>query len=185
MKTYIDLLPEKKREELRNGNLVRRIIWQEIGLAFPVVLLAAYLIAVNLVLNIQLKSEEDISSREVATPGQVEISGYEKRFEEINRKIGTINKISSKHLNWNVALRKLVELVPGHVYLKSVETRDYHVSILGWAKERQDFLDFQNSLTGSDCFENIKDPLSNLVSKNNLDFTLEFDVKKECLAKYE
>ncbi len=185
MKTYLDLLPENKRNELRNSNLVRRIVWQEAGLAFPVILLTVYLISMNLALGIQLEAEDKISSRENSTPSQIEIAGYESRFDKVNRTVGLNNRVSAKHINWNSVTQKLIELVPERVYLKSLETRDYRIAILGWARERQDFLDFQRALGDSDCFKNIVDPLSNLVSRKNLDFTLEFEVKRECLLRYE
>lgn len=185
MKTYLDLLPENKRREMRDSNLTRRIIWQEIGLAFPVMLLIIYLAAANYALDIRLMSEEDISNREKTSVGQIEIAGHENHFEEINRKTGLLDLIDSRHFNWNVVLQKIAQQVPEKVYLKSLATVNYTVSVMGWAEQRQDFLNFQKALGESECFENIQDPLSNLVSRRDLDFTLEFDVKKECLQRHE
>ncbi|KKT94343.1 MAG: hypothetical protein UW95_C0016G0016 [Parcubacteria group bacterium GW2011_GWC1_45_14] len=94
-----------------------------------------------------------------------------------------INEFQKKHLYWSGALDIFLGTVPEGVYLRDFSTKNYQILLIGKAKEREILIDFQDRITKSGCFENINVPLSNLVEKSDIDFQMDFVVKKECLME--
>lgn len=181
MKTYIDLLPESKRKEIQKEKRIRTIIGQEIGLAFPVVLFVMVLLVINFVLKIQTESSEAIYQNEQSLTGYQELKLYEDKFKGANVQLALIAKIQDSHLAWVGVLTKLSQLFPDGVYINQLATKEYHLILAGKAQKREDLLKFQDAIATSECFANINAPLSNLVSKESIDFQIDFDIKKECL----
>jgi Tfp pilus assembly protein PilN len=181
MKTYIDLLPESKREEIQKEKRFRTIIGQEIGLAFPVVLFVVILLVINIVLKIQAEGVETAYQNEQTLTGHQELKVYDDKFKEANTRLDLVSKIQDSHLEWVEVLTKLSQLFPDGVYVNGIATKDYRMFLIGKAQKREYLLKFQESISTSECFANINAPLSNLVSRENIDFQIDFDIKKECL----
>lgn len=185
MKIYLDLLPAWRRAEIKRKDLVRKLFWQEVALFLPVVFLVVFMYSLGAILDLKIKSEELMSAAIEQDQRQVKLNSFEETFQSENSKIDQIEAIHSRHLQWNGAVAKITGLVPQGVQIKGLATKDYQFTLLGWARDRQELLDFQQAITDSGCFENVQSPLSNLVSKENLDFTLNFTIKPDCLKKNE
>jgi len=181
MRTYINLLPEGKREEIQKEKNFRTIIGQEIGLTFPIVFLVVLLLVMNFVLKIQTESADAIFQNNQSLKGVRELKVYEDKFKEVNTKLTLVSKMQDSHLEWVGALTKLSHLFPEGVYLNGIATKEYRLFLIGKAQKREDLLKLQDSISASECFANLNAPLSNLVSKKDIDFQIDFDVKKECL----
>lgn len=183
MKTYIDLLPEGKKNEIQGDRAFRTIVWQEISVVFLMCFFLVILVMINFALDIQLKGVESAFQGEQALKGHQEIKSYEDKFREMNTRLVLTAKIQSSHLEWVPVLTKLSQLFPDGVYLNGIATRDYRISLLGKAQKREDLTKFLDAIKGSDCFVNLNSPLSNLVSREDIDFQIDFDIKKECLKE--
>lgn len=181
MKTYINLLPEGKKEEIESERKIRTIISQEIGFSFAVVFFVVILFLINFILKIQVESTEVVYQKEQSLSGYQEIRVYEDKFRVANSKIASVSKVQDSHLEWVGVLTKLSQLFPGGVSVNGIATKEYRLFLLGKAQKREDLLKFQEAINASDCFANINAPLSNLVSKENIDFQIDVDIKKECL----
>ncbi|TAK96794.1 hypothetical protein EPO05_00910 [Patescibacteria group bacterium] len=181
MRTYIDLLPEQKKTEISRSKTVRMIVAQEFGLAFPVFLLVVILFSVQLILKIQNESLEAIYNEEQSQGGYQELRRFEEKFKEINSKIDLVSKIQQNHLDWSGALVKLSQLTPDGITVTGLITKEYRIFLVGKAKARDDLLDFEQTLNDSDCFTEVNMPLSNLVSKSDVDFQFDFKVKEACI----
>jgi len=65
--------------------------------------------------------------------------------------------------------------------MKKIETSDYSVLLTGKAKSRDDLITFKENLEKEECFSNVNLPLSNLVAQKDVEFQIDFSIKKECL----
>lgn len=181
MKEYINLLPDQKKEEIREEKRFRVIIGEESSFLFPVVLLIAILFAIQLILGIQGEGIGRAFENNQSQEKYQELKKYEDKFQALNAKIALISKVQGQHLEWAGALVKLSQSVPEEIYITGVATKDYRLFLIGRAKTRDRLLEFQGMLNNSECFAGVNMPLSNLVSKDNVDFQMDFEIKKTCL----
>jgi hypothetical protein len=49
------------------------------------------------------------------------------------------------------------------------------------ANNRDNLIQFKDNLEKESCFSEINLPLSNLVEKENVEFQIDFNIKKDCL----
>lgn len=183
MKIYLDLLPEERKEEIKRKKLFFQVIRQEMLFTIPVLFFVFILVLVNLLLKTKIEGLDSVFSRGSTQREYVEIKKYEDKFNEINAKTSNILKIQNNHLNWLGFFYKLDKIVPENIYLSDLSTNNYQISLIGRAKTRDDFLKFQDKIKTEDCFSDVNVPLSNLVSKENVDFQIDFKIKDNCLKE--
>ena len=183
MKIYLDLLPEEKKEEIKTKRKFLKVIYNEFLFSIPI--FAFFLILMTINFSLELKTKElGVSVNSNSSQKEYkELEGYEDKFNQINLKISNISKIQSSHLNWLGIFYKISNNIPDNVYVSDLITSDYQVSLAGKAKTRDDFLKMQDKIKSDSCFLNVNAPLSSLVSKENVEFQINFDVKKNCLGK--
>lgn len=183
MKIYLDLLPEEKKKKIKKNKMFLEIIFQEIVFSLPVFFLILILLAISF-------NQTFITQRAEINFGMInsrkeykDLKTYEDKFNEMDEKISDLSKIQKNHLNWMGVFSKLEKAVPGNVYISDLATDNYQVSLAGKAKSREDFLKFQENLKSEECFLNASVPLSSLVSKENVEFQVDFEIKEDCLKK--
>ncbi len=181
MDVYLDLLPEGKKEEIKKKKSFRLIIRQEIRLFIPLTLFVIVLLAVNFNLALQLSGLEKLYALEQSQKEYQELRSYEDKFRETNSSVLLAAALQSGHLRWSPVLKKISEAVPEGVNLKKLAAEDRTVSISGAAKTREEFLSFEEKIKASDCFSEVNVPLSNLTSKENAVFQIDFKVNDNCL----
>lgn len=181
MKIYLDLLPEERKKEIKKNKLFGTVIRQESRLLIPLAVFIAVLIAINIILEIQAEGMEKAYSLKQSQEKYIELKTYEGKFKEINMKIANASGLQEGHLYWSEVLYELSTSVPDDVYVVDLSTKDYQIFLTGKAKNRDNLLDFQGRLESSGCFDKINVPLSNLVSKENVSFQMDFEIKKDCL----
>ncbi len=79
------------------------------------------------------------------------------------------------------SLSLLQELAPKGVVIVELLTKDYTVSISGQAGTRDQFLEFESALKGAECVSDVRVPISNLFSQKEIEFQVDFKLKRECL----
>jgi Tfp pilus assembly protein PilN len=181
MKIYLDLLPEEKKKEIRKRKLFLKIIREEILFSVPIFAFFAILATINFSLAIKSQATENSFNSGNSQKEYQELKSYEKKFSDINSKLPNIYKIQKSHLNWLGVFYKISDVTPKNVYISDLTTSDYKISLAGKAKTREDFLAFQANVKSNDCFSDVNVPLSSLVSKENVEFQIDFSVKVDCL----
>lgn len=181
MRIYLDLLPNERKEELKNKKKFHSAIRQEFLFIVPFVVGVVFLFGINMILNIQLEGFDTINNYEKSQQDSQDLEKYEKKFKEINAQIKTFNDIHGKHVSWSGVLEKFNGLVTENIALNAFSTKDYRIFISGKAKTREGLLTFKEKIESSDCFINVSLPLDVLAIKENVDFQIDFSVKKECL----
>ncbi len=183
MKIKINLLPQNKKEEIARVSLFHAILGWELTILFIMSLVIVFLFGVDhlLKLNLQLVSESKDSAFSNAQYETVKY--YENKFSEINSKLSKISGITRGQIYWSELFLKLNGAAPDNIEISGLSTNNFSVSLAGEAKTRDDLLLFEDNLSKNDCFENINLPLSNLVSKDNVVFQMDLEIKEACVKK--
>lgn len=180
MKIFLNLLPEEKKLEIRKNKKFRLIIWQGFILTFICVFFVSLLFCTNLVLGVRLKSWESISNLEKEQGNYQELQKYEDEFRGINKKIARLALLEKNGLHWSNIIYKLDAVLTENITLSTLSTEDLHVSLIGKARTRDDLLVLKDNIEKSDCFSETVVPLSDLVSKEDVEFQIDFAVDENC-----
>jgi Tfp pilus assembly protein PilN len=181
MKKYIDLLPESRKKEIKDKRQFVMIVWQGVAFLFPALVFVSILVSIFAILGIERRSLEKIYSVEDSREEFRELEKYENAFDEANRRADLLEKIQKNHLRWSGVLTKIAQIMPESVYVSDISTKDYSISVKGKARLREDLLNFEKAIGESDCFYGFNNPLSNLVSKEDVAFQVGFMVKEKCV----
>lgn len=181
MKVYLNLLPEEKKEEIKRKKTFLKVFRNELVFSVPIFAFFVILATISFSLRERAKEIERVYGMDNSQREYKELENYENSFGEINGKINDISKLQKGHNNWGNIFYKLNNIVPEDVYLSDFVTTDYKISIAGKAKTREDFLKFQEKIKNEECFSDVEVPLSNLVSKEDVGFQINFKIKKDCL----
>lgn len=184
MKIKLNLIPPGKREEIEKAKKLRTAIKWELELASVLAIFLAMLFSINYILQINLSMAENNAGLNRQDVEKIkEISRFDFDIRKINLKMSEILKIQSGQLYWTNFFEKLHRAVPFEVIVSSIVTDNYKVTISGKARDRDILVAFKEGLEKDDCFSDVNLPLSNLVARENADFTLSLIIKKECLKK--
>jgi len=183
MKIYLDLLPPEKKEEMKKKKMFFKIVYYELLFFVPLAASILILVTINLALGIRIQGMNESINSVNSYKEYEELKTYESKFSEINAKTSNIFKMQKEHLNWLEMFYILNDKIPDNVYLSDLTTIDYQVSAIGKAKTREDLLKFQDNIKSESCFSNVVVPLSSLVSKENVEFQIDFEIKEKCLKK--
>jgi len=183
MQIKLNLIPNYKRKEIEQSRLFGFILKLGLELFVLAFFVVIAVVSFQFILKLNFKlAEEDINID--SQKGKFEkIKQYDNEFLGINEQLGEIDKIQKEQLYWSFFLDKISQLVPGKITLNGIITKDYKIILSGIAENRDVLIEFKDNLNGEECFDNIDLPLSNLVSKNNVDFQMEFNLKEECIKK--
>jgi Tfp pilus assembly protein PilN len=181
MRVNLNLLPESKKEETEKKKRLKIILRQGFLLFSIIVFLAVILANMYLVLQIQLKSIEDLSSQEQDLTSMVELKKYENKFKDTNSRISLLGQIEKSKVYWSHLFTILSQTAPDNITISNLATRDFSVMLSGKAQSRDDLIKFKDNLSNDNCLTDVNVPLSNLVVKENVDFQIDLKIKKECL----
>jgi hypothetical protein len=181
MKIGINLLPPNKKEEILTARRFRTVLGWEVIILFMAVAFFGFIFGINYLLsfNLQLVAE---SNDNKSNGAQYEtIKHYENKFFEINSKIYKISSINSGQIYWSQIFMKLNDAVPDNVEISGMSTKNFLMYLAGKAKTREDLLLFKDNLSREVCFQNVNLPLSDLVSKKDIAFQIDLEIKEDCV----
>jgi Tfp pilus assembly protein PilN len=184
MKILLNLLQEEKRKDIQKRFYLRFFLWQIfLALAletFYLVILAS----IYFTLDFQLQGLESIGQQyDTAHSEQQTLDMYRKKFKETNMLAETAGKIERQHFSFAQIFFLLDAVLPESVLIDRLTTKEYTVLLAGRAATRDDLLSFESRLKMSECVKNVNVPLANLFSQENVDFQMDFEMRKECLQK--
>lgn len=124
------------------------------------------------------KDFNDIVSE--ATLIQKQIQGSNEKIVAINDKLAELEKIQNQFIPWSNIFVYLLKNIPPNIrldfigaqpeFVKKSDPEKWTVIMKGAAKNREDFLFFQNQVKKLPLFEKIETPVSNLTKKTDVDF---------------
>ena len=183
MKIYLDLLPEARKKMLRRKKKFRIILEQEFLLLFPLLVFIVILANIFLLLNFKKDSIAQGQLQQGVQGQYQELDGYENDIKDMNKKVDEVSKINDAHLVWSRAITRLEKDVPQGIVINDLSTKDYKILLVGKSATRESLINFKENIQSDDCFQEPNVPLSNLVTKENIEFQMDFSVKEACLIK--
>jgi len=181
MEIKLNLIPEGKKEEIAQSGRLRRILRWETSLVSLLGVFFALILSLNYLLQINL----DVQSSEVES-GQNKaryerISELDDNFKEINAKVSFNESIQRDQLYWTNVFEKLNAAMPDGISVVKMANKNYKFFLAGTADTRDILVAMKASFSQEPCFTDVKLPLSSLVSRENVDFQIEFNIKEECV----
>ena len=107
------------------------------------------------------------------------VENYEQQIKEINTKINEVEKIQAEAVNWSYLLSLLWEQTPKGIFFNKISlNKDKNSLILnGLSDTRENLLVLKSLIEDSGYFKNINFPISNLLKKENVNFTISAEIK--------
>jgi len=177
----INLLADREKQERASEEKLGIIMRAGLSVIFGLILLSAMMFSIQTILAIELKSAQEESQTHSAKSIQ-DIESAENILKDANQISQKVIATSKAVPYWSKILRRLSDDCPDGLKILTIHAEKEHVKISGFAKTREAFLVFQNKL-GESGFKNLASPVSNLVSPENLNFTVEFDIDKNYLSQ--
>ena len=176
MKTTVNLLPPHKKQAMQSA-FVFAYVQSLLMVVFVLTcIVSATLLSVRLLLMSTLNG---LSSK--SGPDTEEFTEVSQEINDINAYIEHMNDITSKRVAWSVVLDELVAILPENAMLDRINvTREGKIFLTGNALHREDVLELDRRLVGSEMFIDIKSPLSNILQRDNVAF--EFEMQYAALA---
>lgn len=172
----LNLLPPTKKEEVRYKKIfisVKRLIS---GVALLLVVVIIILYGTQIILKDNLNKIENRvdQAQEVTERLSIPIIQVTKDF---NQTLKDIEDIQKYYVKWTGVLKQFNQLVPDNIQLTflSFKLENRQVEIKGRAPNRSVFLDFKNNLENSNILTDLHSPISNLLTRENVEF--EFTAK--------
>jgi len=184
MKIKLNLIPEYKKEEISQGVVFLKIMRWNIEFSFVYISFILILFAMGYILKLNLLTNEiQLNPNNIAKYS--EFKQYDTEIKEMNGKVEEIKKIQSGQLYWTKFFAKLNELVTDGIIIDNIATKDYRILLVGKSTNRDNLITFKEKIETDNCFADVDLPLSYLVPRENLDFQINFSLKKECLRQID
>lgn len=181
MEIKINLIPPYRKEKIAQAKRLRLVLWTEVAVTVILILFSFFLLGLGKFLEMNLKAVSGFQNSS-SEKGQYEkINTMDKEFEIINSQTGDILAIKKDQFYWSRMLIGISESIISGVSINELASKNYSVFLSGRADSRDNLIKFKEKLENNQCFTDIKLPLSNLVSKENIDFQLDLKMKKDCL----
>jgi Tfp pilus assembly protein PilN len=181
MNIEINLLPPEKKKEIQTAKQFRAVLGWEAVIFSVGIIFFGFIFGINYLLNLNLQLVSKSKGSEVSGSQYETIKYYENKFSEINTKISKISNVANDQIYWSILFSKLENAIPDNVTLDGLSTKNFSVYLAGKAKTRDDLLIFRDNLTKEECFDNMNLPLSNLVSKEDIVFQIDMEIKENCI----
>lgn len=165
----LNLIPPLQKKELRLLRVFIVIKNVIIYLLLYVTVAAIILLCAKLILQNnfnQVVADYNLNNRTGQLLGQ--------EIKQFNQKLINIQTIQADYTAWSEFLISVNELLPNDVVLYNItlDKQTKEIQISGRAKTRQALLDYQQKLNASAYLEKVEIPLSTLLEKENIDFTI-------------
>lgn len=181
MEIKLNLIPQSKKNEIARSGKLRRILRWEMSLTFILVIFFALLISLDYLLQMNLDVQASEMENGQNKTRYEKISELDEHFKEINAKVSFSESIQSDQLYWSNMFRKLNAAMPDGISVVKMANKNYKFFLAGTADTRDVLVAMKTNFSQEPCFADVNLPLSSLVSKENVDFQIEFTVKEECL----
>lgn len=177
----INLLADQDKEERKLEKKLGVVLRTGLSIVFSLIILLGLMFSIENVLRIEFEAAQ---ADALAHPmeSSKDIADAENLIKNANAVSAKVAAAAKQTPFWSKVFKKLSDDAPDGLMLETIHVEKEHMKITGFAKTRDDFLSFQDKLN-SEGFSKMVSPVSNLVSPENFDFTIEFDVDKNYLSQ--
>lgn len=182
MRILLNLLPEEKKVSLVRRFYSRFFLWQTSFALLLVFFYIGVLGGMYFLLHYQKGvAEGSLASFDQYNAEAKKLIQYQESFKQANALTQDVGRYLDRHFQWGNLFFLLDEITPTDVAFMEMVTKDYTVSLIGRAATREAFLNFEAALKASSCTSDVKVPISNLFAQREVDFQVDFNIKRECL----
>lgn len=182
MEIKLNLIPQYKKDEIQQGRHFRSLLGWEAELTFILACFILFLFSLSYILKINFSLVSGGFGTNPGSNAQMkEVENYDSEFKIANAKISEVEKIQRGQIDWLKLFEKINVVTSNEISINKLSTENYLVNLSGRAQTRDDLIAFKERLEKEECLENVALPLSNLVSKENVEFQINFNFKKDCL----
>ncbi len=174
----LNLLTSQRRQSLRHEALLVIAERYILMLILFFLLAAVILYALSFMLKRELSSQQartrDVVAETISEQGELP----QERIRQLNATLNRIASLQKGYVKWTPILRAVTEAVPDGITLTEMELDQttHALSLKGTAATRNDLLNLQKSMNTSSVFRNPSTPVSNLLERENITFTMTADV---------
>jgi len=95
-------------------------------------------------------------------------------IEEINNLMSEVSAVQKDFVKWSRILNDFLALLPTGNTIQSInlDKEQGTMTMSGWAKTRDDFLQLKTNLENSQMLSGTESPISNLLHRTDVDFTI-------------
>lgn len=170
----LNLLSPAKKKKLKERltlHLLKNISY--IVVIF-IVFMVGILLGTKFILERKLTNIENEVNQTILTLPTGEEVPLSSTIQEINKKIKFFEGIQKDCIKWSNYLADFTELIPENITLTqlSLNQESEEIQINGLALLRDDFLRFKNNLENSQILTELVSPVSNLIKREDVNFTL-------------
>ncbi len=111
---------------------------------------------------------------ELALKGDSRITTINDATNELNATIASVSVIQANYIQWTSFFVTFADLVPPGIRINSlnIDTDDLSATLSGTATTRETYQAFLAALETSTLFTSVNSPISNLIQKENISFTI-------------
>ncbi len=183
MEMQFNLLPEERKKKIQRSNILRFVVWQEIVIIFIVMFFFLTIQSIDFIVNLRLEEAKQQISMLKNGDNYRQAEKYEKYLNSFNKKMRQIEKAQANSTDWTDVFDKINNLIPSVVVIDSIKGDKNSISIKGVAPLRDDLIEMKKNFSDDDCFEDVNIPLNDIVLKKDIDFEVDFKIKRKCLFK--
>ena len=181
MEIRLNLIPQKRKKKIAEKKRASMIIKIETFFATVLAVFLAMLLVFNYILNLNLNSTIKNEKKSQNSDKYDQLKEYDVKFNQVNKKLVDIISIKNSQLYWSKLFLKLNDFIFPGIEIKSINTSDYLISLMGISDTRDNLILFKEKLSGEKCFSSVNLPLDDLVEKNNISFKIDFFIDENCL----
>ncbi|OGF82370.1 hypothetical protein A3B18_02190 [Candidatus Giovannonibacteria bacterium RIFCSPLOWO2_01_FULL_46_13] len=179
----INLLPYEDKKTGARENL-RRFLVMAISFVSIVVLFGIILIVPTFIsLRVQRESLKDEEANAKSGAPLDRLKEIEVEINKLNSRLGVLESRSGSPVASD-AIKKVIDSAPGGISVEEIsfsEPRGLEpakIILNGMADKREDLVAFVKSLEDSGEYDKVDSPLSNILKKTEVDFSLSLNLKK-------
>jgi len=181
MEIKLNLIPKYKKEEIAESDKLKLVLRWEIEITFILIIFFMLLLSLNYILQFNLDAATSELESKQSKDKYEKISEFDNNFKIINTRVSADESIQKDQLYWSNLFQKLSDTIPDGIIISKMANKNYKVFLAGSADTRDTLISLKDRLSQESCFTDINLPLSNLVSKDNIDFQIDFNIKEECV----
>jgi len=176
----INLLPSQEKEILIQEEKYKLALI--LGTLFLIFLICLILIllSIKIYFSGQLNVQEILLSQKEESFRKSPSQKLEEKIISFNRTFSELNSFYSKQLSLIEILEKISQSLPYGAYLINFnfDSETGQISLSGFSPSREILLGLKENLEKEESFQEIYFSPSNWVKSNDIDFTVNFDIKK-------
>lgn len=181
MEIKLNLIPKYKKEEIAKSGLLKTILRWEMELSFVLIGFFLLLFSLNQILQISVDAQLIEIENHQDKEKYERMNFLDSESKKMNSQVVLDKSIQKDQLYWTRLFEKLSSAIPEEVSISKMANKNYKIYLAGVSKTREDLLKMKEGFSQEECFTDVNLPLSNLVSKEDVAFQIELNIKEECV----